>query len=128
FIGNLTATSSPFGSLPLTLTGKYRLHEFLDVSDQITFPGHVVNAKTLVASARRAGRWSWMRQDADLDARYQLFAPVAVTIGTGWERWDRNAHREVPVSDEFTGKAAVDLTPFDWLHARLTYRPSFRRI
>ena len=127
FIGNLTATSRPFGSLPLTLTAKYRIHEFADLSDQITFPGFVLDDRTL-EGARRAGRWSWMRQNADLEARYQLLAPVALTLGAGWERWDRNEHREVPVSDEFTGKAALDVTPFDWLLARLTYRPSFRRI
>lgn len=127
FIGNVTATSRPFGSLPLTLTGKYRIHDFADLSDQITFPGFVLNDKTL-EDTRRAGRWSWMRQNADLDARYQLLEPVALTLGAGWERWDRNEHREVPVSDEFTGKAALDVTPFDWLLARLTYRPSFRRI
>jgi hypothetical protein len=51
-----------------------------------------------------------------------------VTLGGGWERWDRNRHREVPTSDETFVKAAVDLTPLDWLLARLTYRPSFRRI
>jgi MtrB/PioB family decaheme-associated outer membrane protein len=128
FIVNLTGTSRPFTSLPLTLTAKYRLHDFLDVSDQITFPGHVVNDKSLVTDARRAGRWSWMRQDAELDGRYQIVEPVALTLGAGWERYDRNAHREVPVSDEFTGKAALDVTPFDWLLARLTYRASFRRI
>jgi MtrB/PioB family decaheme-associated outer membrane protein len=128
FIGNLTATSRPFGSLPLTLTGKYRLHEYLDDSSQITFSNLVLNDKTLETDPRRAGRWSWMRQNADLDAKYQVVDPVALTLGVGWERWDRNRHREVPVSDDFTGKVALDVTPWDWLLARLTYRPSWRRI
>jgi MtrB/PioB family decaheme-associated outer membrane protein len=127
FIGNFTAVSRPFGSLPLTLTAKYRIHDFQDVSDQITFPGFVLDDKT-PEGARRAGRWSWIRQNADLEGRYQLFEPAALTIGVDWQRWDRNAHREVPVSDEFGAKAALDVTPFDWLLARLTYRPSFLRI
>ena len=53
---------------------------------------------------------------------------LALTLGGGWERWNRNDHREVPVSDEPYAKAAVDATPFDWLLARLTYRAGFRRI
>ena len=128
FIGNLTATSRPFGSLPLTLTGKYRLHEYLDDSSQITFSGLVLNDKTLETDPRRAGRWSWMRQNAEIDAKYQVATPVALTLGAGWERWDRNEHREVPVSDDFTAKLALDMTPWDWLLARLTYQPSWRRI
>src|SRR5262245_51588691 len=127
FIVNLNSTSRPFTSLPLTLSGKYRLQAFQDISDQITFPGFVLDDKTPEA-ARRAGRWSWMRQDSGIDARYQLFAPVAVTAGVGWERWDRNEHREVPTSDEFFGKAAIDATPFDWLLARFSYTAAFRRI
>ncbi|HET7342045.1 MAG TPA: MtrB/PioB family outer membrane beta-barrel protein, partial [Methylomirabilota bacterium] len=74
------------------------------------------------------GRFDFRRQNADLDARYQLLAPVALTVGTGWEHWDRNSHREVPETDEFFGKLAVDVTPADWLLVRTSYRPSFRRI
>ena len=127
WIGNLTVTSRPFGSLPLTLTGKYRIHDYFDDGDRITFPGIVLNDRTFNES-RSAGRWSWRRQNADIDAKYQLLTPVAVTLGAGWERWDRNFHREVPTSDDFTAKLAVDVTPWDWLLARLTYRPSWRRI
>jgi len=46
----------------------------------------------------------------------------------GWGWWNRNDQREVPISNEAFGKFAVDTTPFDWLLARVTYRPSFRRI
>jgi hypothetical protein len=55
-------------------------------------------------------------------------APVALTVGGGWESWLRNQHREVHNSNEAFAKAAVDATPFDWLLARLTYRAGFRRI
>jgi hypothetical protein len=69
-----------------------------------------------------------VRQNAEVDARWQLMAPVALTVGGGWESWLRNRHREVHNSNEAFGKAAVDATPFDWLLARLTYRAGFRRI
>ncbi|HEU5323967.1 MAG TPA: MtrB/PioB family outer membrane beta-barrel protein, partial [Methylomirabilota bacterium] len=60
--------------------------------------------------------------------RWHPVRPLALTLGAGWEHWDRNQQREVPTSDEAFGKAAVDLTPVDWFLARLTYRPSLRRI
>ena len=53
---------------------------------------------------------------------------MALTIGGGWERWDRNEHREANTTDEYFAKAALDWTPIEWLLARLTYRPSFRRV
>ena len=127
FLFNLNATSRPL-PLPVVFSAKYRLYDLADNVDEPIFPGHVVNDRTLVTEARRAGRFDYKQQNADLDARWRMLEPVALTIGTGWERWDRNKHREVPVSDEFYAKAALDLTPFEWLLVRATYRPSFRRI
>jgi hypothetical protein len=69
-----------------------------------------------------------MRQNADLDARWQIARPVALTLGTGWERWDRPETREVRTTDEFFAKAALDVMASDWLTVRATYMPSFRRI
>jgi MtrB/PioB family decaheme-associated outer membrane protein len=123
---NVYASSRPLR--PLTLSFKYRLYDFNDMSDTPLFPAHVVNDRTLVVEDRQAGRFEYTRHNAELDARWRFAAPVALTVGGGWERWDRNEHREVPESDEYFAKAAADLTPFDWFLARLTYRPSFRRI
>ena len=127
FMGMLSLTSRPLPKL--TLGARDRVFDMNDASEEPIFPGHIVNDRgAVVRQARRAGRYDFRRQNADLDARYQLFAPLAVTVGTGWERWDRNEHREVPESDEFYGKLAVDVIPADWLQIRTTYRPSFRRI
>lgn len=123
---NLYATSRPLP--PLTLSAKYRLFDLADHRDELVLPGHVVNDRTLVVEDRLAGRWSYTKQNADVDARWRWTSALATTLGGGWERWDRNAHREVPTSDEYFGKAAVDANPFDWLLAKLTYRPSWRRI
>jgi hypothetical protein len=98
------------------------------MSDEIVFPGHVVSDRTLVTEPRQAGRFEYTKQNAELQGRWQFRQPVAVALGGGWERWDRNDHREVPTSDEYFAKVAVDTTPVEWLLARLTYRPSFRRI
>ena len=125
FLVNLGAVSRPINAL--TLTAKYRFFDLTDNSDQITFPGSVLNDRTL-APLRVAGRFSFARQNAEGDARWQFPSPVAVTLGGGWGWWDRDKQREVPISNEAFAKLAVDTTPFDWLQARLTYRPSFRRI
>lgn len=126
FLVNVGVTSRPL-PVPVTFSGRYRLYDLLDLSDQIVFPGLVQNDRSVI-SARRAGRFDYMRQNADLDARWQITRPLALTTGVGWERWDRNKHREVPVSDEFFAKAAIDFLPVDWIQARATYQPSFRRI
>src|SRR5262245_9611113 len=130
FVGNLllnfNATTRPLR--PLTFTLKYRLFDRNDMSDDLSLPGHVVNDRTLVVEERVPGRPDYTRQNVDLDGRWRFGQPAALTIGGGWERWDRGSHREVPTSDEYFGKAALDLTPVDWLLARLSYRPSFRRI
>jgi hypothetical protein len=53
--------------------------------------------------------------------------PLSVTIGTGWERWDRDDFsREAPETDEFFGKGKVDWSPLDWLAVSGTYRPAFK--
>jgi hypothetical protein len=99
-----------------------------DMSDEPVFAGHVVNDRTLVTEERTSPRFGYTKHNLDLDGRWKFGRPLAVTVGGGWERWDRVDHREAPRSDEVFAKAAVDLTPWEWLVARLTYRPSFRRI
>src|SRR5574341_76979 len=126
FLFNVNATSRPL--TPLTLSAKYRLYSYIDASDTIIFPALVETDTTLNRQAHLAGRWSYTRHNADLDGRWRILQPLALTLGTGWERWGRSDHREVPESDEIFGKAALDLTPWDWLLVRAKYTPSFRRI
>lgn len=126
FLVNLGATARPLP--PFTLSAKYRLYDYRDLSDVIIFPGIADSDSSLVREARRAGRWSYTRHNADVDGRWRIAQPVAFTVGAGLERWDRGEHREVPESDEVFGKAALDLTPWDWLLVKAKYTPSFRRI
>jgi MtrB/PioB family decaheme-associated outer membrane protein len=111
----------------LTITSKYRFFNLTDDTENILFPATVLDDKTL-SQGRIASRFSFQRQNASLDGRWQFPVPVAVTLGGGWERWTRNNSREVPTSDEGFGKLAVDTTPLEWLQARVTYRPAVRRI
>jgi MtrB/PioB family decaheme-associated outer membrane protein len=125
---NLNATSRPL-PIPVTFSAKYRLYDLIDNSDVVRFSDFIINDQNAIARGPHfSQRFSYMRQNADLDGRWQVARPLAVTLGTGWERWDRPETREVRVSDEFFAKAAVDVTPADWLMIRATYLPSFRRI
>ena len=124
---NVNAVSRPLP--PLTLTAKYRLYDLIDDSKELVFPGHVVNDRGPVVNEPRVnGQWGYLKQNAELDGRWRFGEPVALTAGGGWERWDRSDHREVPTSNEYFGKVALDVTPVDWFLGRLTYIPSFRRI
>ena len=121
----LSAVTRPLR--PLTLSAKYRLYDLQDDSQVLTFTGNVESDRILRLNTIRAGRWDFRKQNVDVDGRWQIFQPLALTLGTGWERLDRSEHREVQESDELFGKAALDATIFDWLQARLTYKPSVRR-
>jgi MtrB/PioB family decaheme-associated outer membrane protein len=124
---NLDVTSRPLQA-PVTFTLKYRLYDYMDMSDTITFAGFVINDQNAVsASPYRAGRYSYLRQNADLAGRYQFTPNTALTLGVGWEGWDRSRAYEVTVSNEALAKAAFDYTPTEWLLARLSYTAGFRR-
>jgi MtrB/PioB family decaheme-associated outer membrane protein len=125
---NLNATSRPL-PIPVTFSAKYRFYDLIDQSNVVKFSDFIVNDQNAITPGpERSLRFSYMRQNADLDGRWQIAQPLALTLGTAWERWDRSITREVPITDEFFAKAALDVTPTDWLMVRATYRPSFRRM
>jgi MtrB/PioB family decaheme-associated outer membrane protein len=125
---NLDVTSRPLQA-PVTFTLKYRLYDYMDMSDTITFGAFVINDQSLppTPSPYRAGRYSYLRQNADVAGRYQFMPNTALTLGLGWEGWNRSHDYEVTTSNEALAKAAFDYTPTDWLLARLSYTAGFRR-
>jgi MtrB/PioB family decaheme-associated outer membrane protein len=124
---SLQAISRPL--IPLTLTAKYRYYDYNDLTRELVFAGRALNDRVVLAETVKALRPDYTKQNADLDARWRFGNPLAVTVGGGWERWDRNEKvREVPTSDEYFGKLVIDYTPAEWLMAHLAYRPSARRI
>ncbi len=124
---NFDVTSRPLQA-PVTFTLKYRLYDYMDNSDTITFGAFIINDQNAItASPYRAGRYSFLRQNADVAGRYQFMPNMALTLGLGWEGWNRSHDYEVTVSDEALAKAAFDYTPTDWLLTRLSYTAGFRR-
>ena len=79
FLFNLNATSHPLP--PLTLTLHYRLYNYDDMSDTLTFPGHVVNDRTRVNEPIVAARYGYTKQNAELDGRWRFGQPYALTAG-----------------------------------------------
>lgn len=126
---NFDVTSRPLQA-PVTFTLKYRLNDRMDYSSTPTFPLFIFNDQNAVSDLitnLRAGRYDYRRQNASLDGRYQINSFTALTLGAGWEGWNRNQNWEVTQTNEATAKAALDVTPTDWLLVRATYLPSFRR-
>jgi MtrB/PioB family decaheme-associated outer membrane protein len=123
---NASAVSRPLR--PLTLSLKYRFFDYDDKTNTLTFAGHVVDDRSLSTDPREAERFSYRRHNADADARWRFGNPLSLTLGGGWEYWDRSPTREVERSNEYFARAVVDMTPVDWAAARVLYRPSFRRI
>jgi MtrB/PioB family decaheme-associated outer membrane protein len=123
---HLNGTTRPW-SAPVTLSGKYRLYQQIEDSERPAFPAVVVNDRSITRDVHRAARLDYTRHNVDVEGRYQVTQPLALLLGTGWERWDRSEGREVGESDEFFGKAGIDAALADWMQARLTYRPSYRR-
>ena len=125
-LGNLSLVTRPLR--PWTLTAKYRIYDLIDESAKLIFVNSVENDRVVQTEPRQSGQWGFTKQNFDLDNRFQILRSLAVTVGAGWERWDRGDHREVAESDEVSGKLALDVTPADWLVTKLKYTPSFRRI
>ena len=124
---NFDVTSRPLQA-PVTFTLKYRLYDYMDKSDTITFGAFIIDDQNAITtSPYRAGRYSFLRQNADLAARYQFMPGTALTLGVGWEGWNRSHDYEVTQSDEGLAKAAFDYTPTDWLLARVSTTAGFRR-
>jgi MtrB/PioB family decaheme-associated outer membrane protein len=126
-LANVDVTSRPL-PLPLTFALKYRLYDLMDFSSTPTFSAFVINDQNAITNTPlRAGRYDYLRQNADLDGRYRINSYTALTLGVGWEAWNRNHDWEVTQTNEASAKAALDFTPTDWLLIRATYQPSSRR-
>ena len=135
FLGNLFASTRPIA--PLTLSFKYRIVNLHDMSNAPIFPCGVESDQAPYCDAnigiaglgppRQAKRREFTTQNAEINGRWRFGRPASVTLGLGWEGWDRNSTWNVTHSDEPFAKAVLEVNPADWLLGHLTYRASFRR-
>ena len=125
---NLDATSRPLAA-PVTFALKYRLYDYMDFSDTIHFQAFIINDQNSITNTPyAAGRASFLRQNADLSARYQFGPPAAWTVGVGYEGWNRNDQWEVSNTNELLAKSSFDYTPNDWLLSRTSFSAGYRRM
>jgi MtrB/PioB family decaheme-associated outer membrane protein len=134
FLANLNVTSRPLP--PLTLAFKYRIFDLHDMSKEPIFPCGVESDSRLYCDAggalpggppREARRHDYTKQNAEVTGRWRFGPLASLTLGAGWEGWDRNSKGNVDHSDEPYAKAVFEVSPADWLLGRFEYRPSFKR-
>ena len=95
FLGNVDVTSRPL-PMPVTFSLKYRVYDLVDNSSTPTFQAFILNDQNAITNAPlRAGRYDYMRQNGDLNGRYRINSYTALTLGVGWEAWNRNSNWEV---------------------------------
>jgi len=78
------------------------------------------------ASARNSLPISYTKDNASAELGWRPVRWASVGGGFFWERYDRH-FRDVNVTDEFSGKAYVDLTPIEQIHGRVSYLYAERR-
>lgn len=134
FLANLFASSRPMP--PLTLSFKYRIFNLHDMGNSPIFPCSVESDGNMFCDAgggtpggipRQAKRREYTKQNAEVDGRWRFGPLASLTLGLGWEGWDRNSTWNVYHTDEPFGKAVFGMNPADWLLAQVTYRASFKR-
>jgi MtrB/PioB family decaheme-associated outer membrane protein len=126
WFGNFRLAARP--TKKLNITGNYRIYDLDNKSPTLTFPGHVLNDRTLVVEDRMTTPNDYLVQNADVEASYRLFKNRAkATAGFAWEQWDRDNHREVALTNEYIGKLGLDVKISDWAKIRAGYQFGIKR-
>jgi len=128
FLGNLVLTARPTDHL--NLTARYRLYDFDNDSDELEFPAHVVNDTTLEDDPqdfRRSVANEYRRQNAELEAAFDLTERATLQTGYEFEQWNRSDDREVTRLHEHRPGVGLDVRLASWSQVRLDYEFGVRR-
>ena len=134
--GNFLLTSRPLSSV--SVTARYRYFDYQNDTPSHTFTNLLAPAGTLAfnnltgwgtgASATTA-QVRITKQNAGLDIGWRPNPQVSFKGGYEYEHWDRgDVDGQSFGTGENTAKAAVDVTPIDWLLGRLTYTYGVRHL
>jgi hypothetical protein len=141
-LANVSLTSRPVNSL--TVNVKYRyfelqndmpVHVFSDTISPITPTGvlwqqqtgpsagritYSTSATAFASGTSRNERYT--KQNAGFDLGWRPIRKVSLKAGYEYEHWNRaDIDGQSFSTDEHIAKAAVDVTPLDWLLGRVTY-------
>ncbi len=105
-LGNLQMTARPVPDLGVEL--RYRVYDYDNLTDSITFPAHVLNDVSVVAEPRTSLHNDYLRQDADLDVDWDFAESWTGGLGFGFEGWNRSDVREVRNLSEYGPNLDLD--------------------
>jgi MtrB/PioB family decaheme-associated outer membrane protein len=77
-------------------------------------------------NARNSLPISYTKDNASAEMTWRAVQWASLGGGFFWERYDRHL-RDVNITDEFSGKAWVDIYPLEYVHARASYLYAERR-
>jgi MtrB/PioB family decaheme-associated outer membrane protein len=121
--GNILLTSRPFNSV--TATARYRYFEYQNDMPEHIFTNVLSPSGLMSSSATISGTTTeerFTKQNAGFDLGWRPFRQVSFKTGYEYEHWNRGDFDDKSFStDEQMAKAAVDVTPIDWLLGRVTY-------
>lgn len=110
----------------VSLTARYRYYQLDNDTRELYFQDYVQADSLLVTTDRRNLAIGYTKQNAGLDAVWRPLSLVSLKTGYEWERYHRT-ERDVRFTDEHSEKAAIDVTPTDWLLLRASYLYAQRR-
>jgi MtrB/PioB family decaheme-associated outer membrane protein len=118
--GNILLTSRPINSV--TATARYRYFEYQNDMPTHVFTNTVaqngnVTTGTVTTTAER-----YTKQNAGMDIGWRPMRQVSFKAGYEYEHWQRGDFDGKSFgTSENIAKAAVDVTPIDWILGRVTY-------
>ncbi|MGH9887280.1 MAG: TonB-dependent receptor domain-containing protein, partial [bacterium] len=122
--GNVLFTARP--AAKVEVTGRYRIYDYDNRSDEITFTQTSTDDVALTDEVVRSTAPSYTTQNASLETSYRFNEPLKATLGLAWDRWDRGAEREVRHSDEFSPELGLDYRAGTWGRFRTSYAYRWR--
>ncbi|MBI2834027.1 MAG: MtrB/PioB family decaheme-associated outer membrane protein [Acidobacteria bacterium] len=123
-LGNFAANVQP--AKRVSLSARYRFYDLANHTPALIFPAYVSYDTSVGTVARRNVPYAYTRQNAGVDASFQLARGVSAKALFEREVWTRE-HREARHNADNTYGAAIDVAPNGWLMLHTSYRRSTRR-
>ena len=123
---NLNLTTRPLRNV--TSTTRYRYYSLDNDTHEHSFT-NVLSSEDLApgAGTHTSEPLDFRKQNASQEIAWRIIPQVTVKGGYEWEHWNR-VHREVESTNEHALRGVVDIRPWPWVLARLSYGQGVRTI
>jgi MtrB/PioB family decaheme-associated outer membrane protein len=130
---NLTAVNNAVDHL--NIKTYYRYYDFDNRSRSVSFPqGMIINDQAPAGcppacpeAGDKTKPFAYAKQNAGLDAGYDVARWLTAKVGYGWERMHRE-YREARNTEEHGLGPTFDIKPASWMLVRTSYRRSWRNV